>query len=603
MSQFTLSEDQLKQLLQAAGSPSKPTVPTVNSPRVGGTNEVGAWVGLGAHQKGVHPKSSLCLRKFKTTELKGYQAVISIEEKCKAGLKSKDGLVFGLPGEPNHDKGALILKELDDFLAETGMESVFKIIDSNGSTVDMLKEPGYTTPDMVETWIKDLTTKGVVDTTDPTMQTRHAVCEYDIVNLDWSGQAVLNSCSTMLKQEIQDTLDASQLTGPQVLNTVCKIVYPSSYTKVTALKAKLEALDLRKIPGENISTLVLEASQLIREIKMNYLRKDQIPDLTISALKCFNTTSHPFIKHEVTGLMLKANNEIRSPNSSGATDTLAVLQNLKETYLLLVEQDDYAPGKQPTPADNKVKAMQGEIKRMKQEMTKLQQDREATSTKGNNSSNGGGGGSSKEVKCFECGGSHYKSQCPKLQGNNDSNSSNNSEKQQPKPNGLGAELNKKITAACKEKFKTMPKRADITKDAQYKITIDGKDVAKYCKVCGRFVRGDNAHFTTEHKRPKKPEDTPRAGGNMAAVTPPSSPPPSQEADREPTGPANSHLIKCSPHTYFDFSAMPVVDRPHNGDPPAAAGGKLAANNATTNASDDDSCAPGWLHAISKGYAG
>ena len=60
-------------------------------------------------------------------------------------------------------------------------------------------------------------------------------------------------------------------------------VYPSSYTKVRGLILELEKLNIKEIPGENITTLVQKASDLVREIQMNFLCQDQIPDLCVSA--------------------------------------------------------------------------------------------------------------------------------------------------------------------------------------------------------------------------------------------------------------------------------------------------------------------------------
>jgi hypothetical protein len=49
------------------------------------------------------------MRSFQGNELKAYQAINVVEEKCKGGLQAKGGIVFGLPGETHFDKGALLL--------------------------------------------------------------------------------------------------------------------------------------------------------------------------------------------------------------------------------------------------------------------------------------------------------------------------------------------------------------------------------------------------------------------------------------------------------------------------------------------------------------
>jgi hypothetical protein len=105
-------------------------------------------------------------------------------------------------------------------------------------------------------------------------------------------------------------------TGPQALMLLLTKVYPSSYTKVRGLIEEMEKLDIKQVPGENITTLVQKASDLIREIRMNFLRPDQIPDLCVSALKAFKSSSHEFVRFHVTEKMLKVNKLIMNPTSA-----------------------------------------------------------------------------------------------------------------------------------------------------------------------------------------------------------------------------------------------------------------------------------------------
>ena len=505
---FTLTEDQLKALI--AGKTA--AVPQIEVPRVGGVNIVGAWTGKGAQELGLHPQSSLCMRQFKGSELKAYQALLSIEEKCKAGLQAKGDFVFGLPGEPNHDKGALLIRETDDLITQCGMEGVFQIVLEDGTIVDMLKEPGFVNEDMVDAWVQDLTTNGVHD--GKGKGDRLPVCSYDLTNLHWSASTISNTCSALLKQELYDILPPSKHTGPQLLVALYKKVYPSSYVKIKGLITQLESLDIKKVPGENISTLVLQSSQLVREIKMNFLSRDQVPDLAISAMKAFAKSSHPFVQHVVTATMLKANKQIMTPslNKKDRVDPLVLLQELDDTYIMLKEQGNYAPGDQTTSAEAKAKAMQAEIKKLKEDLNKLSQDRNATSTRGN------ANGKDKVIRdkkgdpiqCHKCGKNHYIRDCPDKDDSNEK--SDKSQQNRPRSNkngkgkqsggnrngggyhgnndnGLGAEMNKKISIAITEKLKTMPERAQIPDDAKYCITIDGKDLAKYCRHHGHFIRG------------------------------------------------------------------------------------------------------------------
>ena len=178
--------------------------------------------------------------------------------------------------------------------------------------------------------------------------------------------------------------------------------------------------------------------------------------------------------------------------------------------------------------------MQAEVKSLKDEITKLSQDRSATSTSNRSNRN------FKEGKrCHGCGApGHFANdpECPKNQNKSDSSSpksilKNGGDKKvtfsnNPQgSNGLSAEVNSKVSQLEREKFKTMPPRKDIPDDAVYELEVDGKVVAIYCKQCHRFTRGNKKHKTTEHRG--RPRSRSKANGLMAMEAPsvvPSPPP-------------------------------------------------------------------------------
>ena len=618
-----LSTEQFTALVQTiADKGTGGTATTTPTPRIGGVSPVGAWTGRGAQGLGQQPKSGLCMRYFKGSELKAFQALNAIEDKCKAGLQAKGTLVFGLPGETHFDKGALLLRELDEYMSYHGLEGVFQIVLSNGTMVDMLKQPGFVDTNLVESWIQDLTQDGVHD---PNSGNRLNVCDFDIMNLQFSFHAVLHSCSPLLRQDLLNNLPPSKHTGPEALMMLLTKVYPSSYTKVRGLILELEKLNIKEIPGENITTLVQKASDLVREIQMNFLRQDQIPDLCVSALKPFKSSSHEFIRIAVTTSMLKVNKLIMAPSTtpSGSSTTvrsgansaipeqlnpLVMLQELEELYITLKQQNNYPPGEQLS-SDKKFKAMQGEVTKLKEELGKLTQDRSANSTRGGKSTKTGPIKNRKGelVECFNCKGNHYKKDCPTQKGTNESKSNgasnstsgsgrnggnqggtgNNSSTPKQTSSGLTPDVDKKTTEAIKTKMETMQPREQIPDDAQHSITVGGKVTAKYCRHHGKFMRGKAAHFTSECRLPdeKKFAYQPRAAGNMANVLNQT-----VAANSEPSGPPNSHLIQCGPRTYYDFSNM--SRRTENPETNLAVIEEL-------DDSDEDS--GGWFTALSKVY--
>jgi hypothetical protein len=224
-----MSTAQLLQILQSISSQSNAaTTTTTPNTRVGRTNNMGAWTGNGAQGLRTNPKGSLCMRSFKGNQLKVYQAMNVMEEKCKGGLQAKGAIVFGLPGETHFDKGALLLRELDKYMSNHGMEPVFQSVQSDGTIIDMLKQPGFLSTKLITSWIKDLTVDGVHDG----QGGRRTICPYDVTNLQYSFHAVLKSCSALLRQDLLNNLLPSNHTGPQALMLLLTKVYPSSYTNV-----------------------------------------------------------------------------------------------------------------------------------------------------------------------------------------------------------------------------------------------------------------------------------------------------------------------------------------------------------------------------------
>jgi hypothetical protein len=118
------------------------------------------------------------------------------------------------------------------------------------------------------------------------------------------------------------------------------------------------------------------------------MHPDQIPDLCVSALKAFKSSSHEFIRFHVTAKMLKVNKLIMNPTSATAgnsttvptnnsqpvpddLDPLKMLQGIKALYIALKQQNNYPPGEQPAAPDKKLKALQGEVKKLKKKLSKL----------------------------------------------------------------------------------------------------------------------------------------------------------------------------------------------------------------------------------------
>ena len=127
----------------------------------------------------------------------------------------------------------------------------------------MLKTPGLVTEEVVETWIDDLTLDGAMP---PSSFQRHPACPYDKINLQLSAEAILNSCSDNLRQDLLDTITPKKRHGPWVLLEVLKKVYKPDLNKLRDLVKQLESISITKIEAQNATEYKLQASTLVREI-------------------------------------------------------------------------------------------------------------------------------------------------------------------------------------------------------------------------------------------------------------------------------------------------------------------------------------------------
>ena len=196
-------------------SNKKPTT-KLSFPRVGGVNSIGVWSGTGHDDQGLKPRSLTCMRQFRADPIKNYQAMYPIEEKCKKGLKDQTEILFSNPDEPHTHQGLSVLRNLEVDLNSKGMEPVFHIRTgpNPGDVINMLKTPGVVTKQMIQQWIIDLTQLGVYRTDG----TRHPVCPFDVQNLQLSAEAVLNSCTPQLHQDLEDQLLPGERDGPMILH-------------------------------------------------------------------------------------------------------------------------------------------------------------------------------------------------------------------------------------------------------------------------------------------------------------------------------------------------------------------------------------------------
>ena len=471
-----LSQQQLADLLAQMSKTSSNPARVLTKPRVGGLNPAGAWTGFGSGSQGKDPKSATCMRDFETTVVKSFAAMAPIEEKCQRGLRDAPELLFCMSDESNANMTVNSLIAFEERMIHCGMEGVFHIVSSSGSTLNMFKEPGMCTDALITAWCEDVVTMGVHDNI--VNNSRHPVCSYDRTNMVWSGEALLSSCTEALKQDLKFNVPEDKRFGPNLLMKLLTKIYRPSQSKIENLKDKLKNLDIRKYPGENVTTFVQDASKLVREIKMNFTNNSSIPDLTTAARSGLTTATDDFLLAQVR--TLRINSDVNGfggiLGTFQAKDPIEALQGLDDLYHILVSQSDYSPARQPSSH----KALQA-----KTEDT-LVQDR-----------NGSSSSATFKGSCWDCGKSGVKKGhdgCPGPDGGTNSGETNR-RNANPK-HGLDEATVLKVNESIRGK--TLPERSNIPDSAKYDITIDGKMVAKYCRHCGRFTKGSRQHYTSEH---------------------------------------------------------------------------------------------------------
>lgn len=497
------------------------------------------------------------MRDFKTDEVKNFNAMSPIEEKCQKGLLDQAALWFSMPDESNAKMVVTSLIAFEERMINHGMEGVFHIIQTDGSVLNMLQAPGLCTSAIVDSWNTDLLVTGARIKAHPGI--RSPICAYDQVNLMWSGEALLNSCTEALKQDLKLSVKPDDRTGPKLLMALITKIYRPSLSKIESLKESLKLLNLHSYPAENVTLFVQDTSKLVREIKMNYMANYSIPDLTTAALSGLTVASDPLLLAQVRNLRIQSDvNGFSMPTgaalTSGPLDALEALKLVDELYRVLVNQSDYAPARKPVHKANLATT----------DDSKLEQDRNGSGS--GSGANGGG------RRCWDCDSLDHMRGDPKCPNPKTKRAG------QPKVNhGLDEATSLKVSALAKEKEKTMPKRQHIPDDAEFSIEIEGKLLAKFCRHCGRFVKGDSMHWTKEHKGTRNlfpyvpltssspaespapapaPSPTPGAAAQLATIPLVAS---TLDAPQELPVPVIDTEIFMARSAHYDFGTMPHVN--------------------------------------------
>jgi hypothetical protein len=549
----------LFQMMAAANAQAyKTPASAITAPRVGGVSKSGAWTGLGMSQAGEEPSSYYCMREFTSEGPKELAALGKIKEHCKAGLSLKEsGPLFSLSYEKETHPLVSCIKAMLKHIEECGMEGVFMIERMGCEPIHMFKNPAQASLKIINDWILDLTVNGVTDGKGG----RHPLCPHDKTNLRTSGQALLNSCSLSLHDEVlRQVPDPKELTGPRVYYEIVQLVATLSISYTRDLENQLRNMSLKKIKGESVTQYGQQAMKIVDEIRMTALLPELVPDLASLVLMGLNDASDDTIRAQSILAMAACDDLVNHAGAHTRQDPAKVLAPLVRLYAVMDQRGIYGPSK----TTKSVQAMQAEVKELKKkslemvDMSSGQDQRETTR------------------KCFECGATgHIKSNCPELKkkssgsGSNRSSSSSSSgsgksgksgkSNTRYKIPGLSDKENEEVDTLIKDKISSLKPLSDVSDGAKHEIKYKNKVVAKFCKTCKRFLKGDKAHFTSEHKSKKdagtSPSSSSAASANVVIVEP--------SVDEAPVAPA---LMRCEAVDY-DTPALPSHYDAFLGDSP------------------------------------
>ena len=506
-------EQQMFLLHQAMTAGLSRPVRKLTAPRFGGLDDTGVWTGHGLNDGQVNPEPRTyhCYREFLDTGTKSKYSLGKIREDCMEGLKEK-GPHFSLTHEKEAEALIPCIKAAMRFMETNGMDGVFLIVLPSGTTINMFETPALASIDVVKTWVQDLTVDGVHDG----RGRRLRVCKYDSVNLSLSGFALLNTCSTLLHDEIVRLIPKqNERTGPRVYYEIIQKMASLSVSYTRTLEEKLKKTKLSDFKGENVQMYAEHCLNIVDEIRMTSLLPDLIPHLPSLILVGLTKASHQAIAHQATLDMAKSNKLFTKSGERISLEPSDILEPYIELWQSLDQMGLYGPS-------STTKAMQAMQAQVKDIQKTLEQDKSKKSS--------GAGSSSGTRTCYECGSpDHLRNKCPKLQqgkGNGKSDKGTTSSSPDRKPYqipGLSAVDNLEVDKLIKDKLASLKPLHEVPADAKHDIKFKDKVVAKFCRKCKRFLKGDKAHYTSEHrskggdgKPPEKPVESATASLAVAA---------------------------------------------------------------------------------------
>ena len=395
------------------------------TPRVGGGKDSGTWW-TGGSNRTKRTKAKTVLARRPTD----FRDAEKIEMACRKGLPEERRL--GLPEETGYTISlSAWIREIKKNLEDCGTDTVFLVYDPTANLVEMslFENFGSVSDENLKEWIESHKTTGVKKTD----TTREDVCEWDVDNLEWSGDMIKNSVSFKLWRDIEGLLPGT--TGPEIFQAVCTRLQHTSASTCRTLVSKLEQMKLSKEPGMDVNTFSLKILGILEKIE-KCSESTVSSYLSLVVATCYQNTGVGPFDLDATTLFNKCDEDPKSMTPR------QLITKLKAKYTSLESRNQW-PHKNQKQKQDELSAMNGKLNALTQKFESF--NKSGGQASNNNNQNKTNNNNKKPdhtgKTCYHCGGKdHIKPNCPnKDDGKPDvgpggsNNSNNNNDNSTPPP--------------------------------------------------------------------------------------------------------------------------------------------------------------------------
>jgi hypothetical protein len=218
-------------------------------------------------------------------------------------------------------------------------------------------------------------------------------CYYDEQNLRWSGKAILNSIGMDLWEALEKYL-SDEPSGVEVFTAVVTKLQFINASTVRQLTQDLQSMQIRNEPGENVEDFCNKVNELARRIEGSGMAPMDLSTLVIGT---FLSSSVPEFKLKVMQFHDKAE---MNPEGTSWSETLKVFKSKYNSLKPLKLWGPLLTGN--SNRHNELAALTAKVERLVQTNHKKNEKKSQEKRR-------------KTPKCYNCGGNHYRNNCPDLQ--------------------------------------------------------------------------------------------------------------------------------------------------------------------------------------------